>query len=80
MRRVVQSLHASVIFCTWIVLLVHAVRAPDHDVVRPPRELLDVGTIVREGDGASEVSDARRVNVRYRVEILEGGKMLLNDR
>ena len=56
--------------CTWIVLLVHAVRSPDDDVVRPPRELLDVGTIVGEGDGTSEVSDARRVHVRDRVEIL----------
>ena len=49
-------------------------RTPDHDVVRPPRELLDVGAIVGEGDGASEISDAGRVNVRYRVEILEGRK------
>ena len=55
---------------TWIVLLVHAVRSPDDDVVRPPRELLDVGTVVGEGDGTSEVSDARRVDVRDRVEIL----------
>ena len=56
--------------CTWIVLLVHAVGSPDDDVVRPPRELLDVGTVVGEGDGTSEVSDARRVDVRDRVEIL----------
>ena len=80
MRRVVQSLstvytHQSYTYCTWIVLLVHAVRSPDYDVVRPPRELLDVGTIVGEGDGTSEVSDAGRVNVRYRVEILGGGKI-----
>ena len=56
--------------CTWIVLLVHAVRSPDDDVVRPPRELLDVWTVVGEGDGTTEVSDARRVDVRDRVEIL----------
>ena len=67
------------LYCTWIVLLVHAVRTPDHDVVRPPSELLDVGAIVGEGDGTSEVSHARRVNVRYRVEILEKRKNILLD-
>ena len=53
-------------------------RTPDYDVVRPPCELLDVGTVVGEGDGASEVADARRVNVRYGVKILEGTNWVTN--
>lgn len=56
---------------TRVVFLVHAVRAPHNDVVRPPRKLLDVGAVVGKGDGAPIVANARAVNVRNLLEVLK---------
>ena len=45
--------------------------APDHDVVAPPGELLDVGAVVGQGHAATVVTDLVRLNVRDRVKVLE---------
>ena len=56
---------------TGVVLLVHAVRSPDDDVVGPPGELLDVGAVVGQRHRAAEVAHARAVHVRDAVKVLE---------
>ena len=45
--------------------------APDHDVVAPPGELLDVGAVVGQGHAATVVTDLVRLDVRDRVKVLE---------
>ena len=59
---------------TRLVLRECAVAAPDHHVVAPPGELLDVGAVVGEGHGAAVVAHLGLGHVRDGVEVLEGGR------
>lgn len=58
-------------FLTRIVFLVHAMASSDNNVVGSPGKLLDVGTIVRQGDGAAKVADVVVVYERDAFEILQ---------
>ena len=45
--------------------------ASDHDVVAPPRELLDVGAVVGESHAPAVVAHVGRLDVRDGVKVLE---------
>ena len=49
----------------------------NHDVVGPPGELLDVGTVVGQSHGAAVEADVAVQNVRNRLEVLERKQMCL---
>ncbi len=49
-------------------------RPPDHHVVGPPGELLDVGAVVGQGNGTAEVANVTVVHVRDALEVLGGKK------
>lgn len=56
---------------TGVVLLEHAVRAADDDVLRAPGELLDVGAVVCERHRPAEVAHVARRHVRDPLKVLQ---------